>query len=84
MGARLVRLYEAFSPAIANRVRTNRILAVTVRYVVVKPAAAFARLALGLMSMRGEPARRSVPVEPASMNAAAAATMPSSATEKTA
>lgn len=54
MGARLVWLYEAFSPAIANRVRTNRILAVTVRYVVVKPAAAFARLALGLMSMLGE------------------------------
>lgn len=50
-GARLVRLYETLSPALADHVRANRVLAAAVRYLIVKPAAFIARLVTGAISV---------------------------------
>lgn len=49
-GARLVRLYETLSPALADHVRANWMLATAVRYLIVKPAASIARLVTGAIS----------------------------------
>ena len=49
-GTRFVRFYEAVSPALADRVRGNDLVRSAVRYLVVKPGAAFARLANAVLS----------------------------------
>jgi hypothetical protein len=43
LGARLVRLYEAVSPPLADRIRRHRGLRLAVRHLLVKPAAALVR-----------------------------------------
>jgi hypothetical protein len=53
-GARLVRLYEAFSPPVAARVERHRALRLAVRHLLVKPASAAAKISLFIGGGGGE------------------------------